>query len=176
MNQPPGPQPSPQSQPPQPPPGAYQRPPKEPAAVRRARHMAERQAAENARRARYGKRPLGEPRPLWQQRARWGNAGIAAGVMAVVAAVAIEYKWYAAGTVSHLNGLCSSGLGQLAQAGSRAAASGCSTAALLDHLVGWGIIAGVLAVVAGVAARISAGHLRAAGTPPAQPFPPSPQG
>lgn len=127
-------------------------------------------------------RPPKPPPAPWQRRQRWGSAGIAAGVMAVVAALLIDFKWYSAGSVSHLNGLCSSGLGQLVQAASGRAASGCSTAALLDHLVGWGIIAGLLAIAAGVAARVSGRHLRAAGAPAGPgtggpvPFPPSPGG
>lgn len=120
-------------------------------------------------------RPPAPPPAAWQRRQRWGNVGVAVGAMVIVAALLIDYKWYSAGSVSRLNGLCSSGFGQLAQAGSSKAASGCSTAALLDHVVGWGIILGLLAVIGGVAAIVSARHLRAAGAPaapPAQPFPP----
>ena len=110
-------------------------------------------------------RPPKPPAAPWQRRQRWGNAGVVVGVMVIALALVIEYKWYSAGSVSQLNGLCSSGLGQLAQAGSSSAAANCSQAALLDHLVGWGIIAGVVAAVAGAAAIVSARRLRAAGAP-----------
>lgn len=121
-------------------------------------------------------RPPKPPPAPWQRRQHLGTWLIVCGAIAVIVAVVIEYGWYSAGTVSHLNGLCSSGLGQLAQAGSSAAASGCSQAALLDQVVGWGIILGLVAVVAGVAATVSARHLRAAGAPAGPATFPPPQG
>ena len=121
----------------------------------------------------YQRPPKPPPSPQ-QRRQRLSTWLIVLGVLSVAAGLLIEYGWFNK-PVSQINGLCSSALGQLAQAGSGTAASNCSQAALLDHVLGWLIIAGVLAVIAGVAAGVSARHLRAAGAPaapPAQPFPP----
>jgi hypothetical protein len=116
-------------------------------------------------------RPSKPPPAPWQRRQRLGTWLIVGGVLSVAAGLLIEYGWYNK-PVSQINGLCSSALGQLAQAGSGTAASNCSTAALLDHVLGWLIIAGVLAIIAGVAAGLSARHLRAGVAVPPQPAAP----
>jgi hypothetical protein len=74
------------------------------------------------------------------------------------------------GTIPQWNGLCSSGVGQLGQLLDPAAQQDCGAVSLADHLIGWLLGAGILALAA---AALLALTRRRGSAPPASP-PPAP--
>lgn len=155
------------------PPSAYQSPPREPYAVRHERHMQERFEAEQARRAARGQRPL----PPGQQRTSHAGTCAIFGTLAVLAgAIGPRIPGYltsqsgARYSVASYHALCSSSLGELAQAGHGSVASDCSKAALL-LTAGWVVVGlGGLLLLAAVLLWT---RQQPSGTYPVPPQPPS---
>jgi len=83
---------------------------------------------------------------------------IATGVLLAAAGYALGQTTllvaYKGGTVSQVNGICTSALGQFAQVLRPAAAGGCGQIAMYEQLHGWLIVAGVLTMAGGVAWEI----------------------
>lgn len=130
-------------------PAQPQTPQREPYAVRHARHMAERAQAEDARRARHGRPPKG-PADHASTCLFFGILAVAAGLIGpqlpgyLTSVSGVRYS------VAGYHAVCTSGLGELAQAGHSGIASDCSQAALLMTL-GWVAVgAGALLLLAAV--------------------------
>jgi hypothetical protein len=97
---------------------------------------------------------------LERRRRRWTPAWvIVTGAIAAIAGFALGqttfFVAYTGGrTVSQVNGICTSALGQLGQAMSTRTAGNCGQVAMYEQAHGWLIIAGVLAVAGGIGWRI----------------------
>jgi hypothetical protein len=126
-----------------------QTPAREPAAVRRARHMQERADSDAARRAARGLPPKG-PADHASTCLIFGILAVAVGLIGpqipgyLTSVSGVRYS------VAGYHAVCTSGLGELAQAGHRGIAADCSQAALLMTL-GWVAVgAGALLLLAAV--------------------------
>jgi hypothetical protein len=100
-----------------------------------------------------------------QRQHRWTPAWvIVTGALAAVAGYVLGHTTlivaYTDGrTVSQVNGLCTSAIGQFAQASNSRLSGNCGQVAMYEQAHGWLIILGVVAIAAGIA-----WHLRQKGT------------
>jgi len=91
---------------------------------------------------------------------------VAAGAVSVIVSLLIGTTKYTNTTrpghwtLSQVNGICSSAAGQFAQAVSAQAGAKCSSIASLEQWRGWLMVAGVVAIAAGIAWGIAANRSR----------------
>src|SRR5258708_20372580 len=123
--------------------------------------------------------PEGRAEGSLEDQRRWTPAWvIVTGVILAIAGYALGQTTllvaYAGGrTVSQVNGICASAIGQLGQAVSARAAGNCGQVAMYEQAHGWLIAAGIITAAAGIAWAIrqrQAPHR----PPPSPPHPPSP--
>jgi hypothetical protein len=101
--------------------------------------------------------PLRKPDGTIEHQRRWTPAWvIVTGAILACAGYALGQTTilvaYTGGrTVSQVNGICASGIGQLGQAMSTTVSQRCGQVAMYEQIHGWLIIIGVVAVAAGIA-------------------------
>lgn len=98
--------------------------------------------------------PFGPPpmpaRPGTPVRRGWSTACMILGVVMIAVGVVLTQVRIDGGTISQLNGLCASGIGQLAQVFSGSARHDCGEIALADHATGWLLGLGAATIAAGI--------------------------
>ena len=90
----------------------------------------------------------------------WPGYVAAAGAVLVIVALILHFIRFsiaqsASGSISYWHGVCTSAVGQYAQVADQALQGRCSEIGLAEHAMGWSLVLGLLAVVAGVVAAIT---------------------